>query len=146
MRDLIIASELNRIAKEHGGHLRPADVVEAARPEDSPLHKKFEWDDSEAAERYRVWQARQLIAVTVEYIGGGKDATLSRVFVSLTPDREEDGGYRSVEAVMSNPEWRKQLLEDALAEAKRFQQKYRDLKELAAIFGEIEKVAEKAMT
>ena len=47
----------------------PASVLDEARDEASPLHTHFEWDDSEAAEQYRLVQARGLIRrykVTVE--------------------------------------------------------------------------------
>lgn len=141
MKNPEIVCELKRIAAEHDGELRPSDVVEAARPESSPLHFRFEWNDSIAAESYRLWQARELIAVTVEYIGSGKEAVLSRVFVSLTSDREKDGGgYRSVESVMQDPDLRHQLLSDALAEMKRFQSKYKELRELASVFAEMQKI------
>lgn len=53
--------ELERIRMEAEGKLTPADVVDAARPEDAPLHPVFEWDDAEAAEAHRRWQARLLI-------------------------------------------------------------------------------------
>jgi hypothetical protein len=43
------------------GKLTPQQVLEAARDEESPLHRFFEWDDSTAAEAYRVEQARDLI-------------------------------------------------------------------------------------
>ena len=42
--------------------LHAEDVVAAARDPLSPLHSKFQWDDSKAAHRYRLWQARQIIA------------------------------------------------------------------------------------
>jgi hypothetical protein len=56
-----IATELARIAAESGGQLIPARVVEAARNPDSPLHDRFEWDDSAAAQAHRLHQARTLI-------------------------------------------------------------------------------------
>jgi len=35
------------------GILEPQDVVDAARPDDHPLHGAFEWDDGIAAEAHR---------------------------------------------------------------------------------------------
>lgn len=129
-----IISELHRIAEAHRGELHPSDVVEAARPAKSILHSKFEWDDTEAAEQYRLWQARQLIRVTVTLTGSEDKPILSRVFVSLKSDRSDDGGYRTVQSVMSDPRSRSQLLQDALEDMRLFQRKYRELEELAAIF------------
>lgn len=44
------------------GVLTPRAVVKDAKNPKSPLHSEFEWDDSAAAERYRLAQARDLIA------------------------------------------------------------------------------------
>ena len=52
--------ELERISKEHG-EVTPPLVVDEARPEESPIHDVFEWDDYVAAEHHREHQARQLI-------------------------------------------------------------------------------------
>jgi hypothetical protein len=136
-----VVVELQRVAAEHGGELKAADVVDAARPETSPLHDSFEWDDSEAAEQYRLWQARQLIRVTVQMLGAGEDAVLSRVFVSLTTDRTRaGGGYRVMLDVLGDEGQRRQMLSDALEEMKRFRRKYGRLVELTKVFDEMEKV------
>lgn len=133
-----IARELRRIAKSNGGLLLPAKVVEAARPKSSPLHSRFEWDDTEAAENYRLWQARQLIRVVVEQIEGVHGTT--EVFVSLSADRLDGRGYRITTEVCRDEDLRAQLLEDALTELEIFKLKYRRLKELAAVFEAIEKL------
>lgn len=53
--------ELSRIAKEGGGRLTAAEVVQHARDPASPLHHLFEWDDEKAAHEHRLDQARALI-------------------------------------------------------------------------------------
>jgi hypothetical protein len=52
--------ELERI-KQRDGTIVPAAVVDEARPEDAVLHPVFNWNDPDAAEKYREIQARQLI-------------------------------------------------------------------------------------
>lgn len=143
MSNRTVIGELQRIAQQHGGELHPADVVAAARPKNSILHSRFEWDDTEAAQRYRLWQARQLISITVEYTGTEDRPMLSRVFVSLKSDRTEDGGYRSVQAVMSDPGSRAELLQDALEDMRRFQKKFKQLEELASVFKAMDSVKPK---
>lgn len=131
--------ELKRIAQENNGILRAEDVVAAAEPEESPLHNSFEWNDTIAARRYRLRQARELIRVTVEVIP--QTGTEQRVFVSLNPDREEEGGgYRILTKVMSDADRRKQLLEDALCELEAIQEKYANLKVLAKVFSAVKDV------
>jgi hypothetical protein len=135
-----VISELRTIAKMNDGLLKAKDVVEAARPVKSPLHSKFTWDDSEAASEYRLEQARRLIRTTIQYIEVGGENQSFRVFCSLTPDREnEGGGYRETTAVLANRRFRDQLLEDARSEMESFESKYARLQELAGVIKEIRK-------
>lgn len=135
-----IVRELRKLADQNDGLLTPETVVEAARSPKSPLHQQFTWDDNKAAHEYRLWQARTLLRVTVEYLPTVKQNV--RVFVSLTPDREEtSGGYRPLVEVLSDADQRKQLLADALAELQYFQKKYAMLKELAGVWREVRKLA-----
>jgi hypothetical protein len=130
-----IRRELDRIARENGGILLPTKVVEAARPNSSVLHCKFEWNNTKAAAKYRIWQARQLISVTVNIVG--ESESNEQVWVSLKADRERDGGYRSLVAVMSDADLRAQLLRDAYADMEVFENKYKHLQELADVFSAI---------
>lgn len=43
------------------GKLKPEKVLDAAEPEDSPIHDCFDWDDATAAHSHRLEQARTLI-------------------------------------------------------------------------------------
>lgn len=133
-----VARELRRLADNNGGLLLPEKVVESARPTTSPLHSRFTWDDSEAAQAYRIWQARQLIKVVIEVLPNLNTPT--EVFVSLSSDRKERGGYRLVQTVCSDKQMRETMLVDALAELQVFQQKYARLTELAEVFRQASKV------
>ena len=135
-----VTSELRRIAEENGGLLRPADVVGAARFEESPLHSWFEWNDDAAAEQYRLWQARQIIRVNVTYLQTMGKSVPYRVFVSLSSDRTAAGGYRVTTDVFRDDAARAVMLADALRELRAIQFKYRNLRELERVFIEIEKV------
>jgi len=54
---------------DRDGHLTPDEVVEAARPDDSPIHDCFTWSNEEAGQRYRLNEARSLIRrVRIEYV------------------------------------------------------------------------------
>ena len=130
--------ELKRIASANDNKLEPEVVVQEASSDDSPLHKYFEWDDSVAGQRWRVHQARMMIALSVEFIPGVKTSEEVKVFVSLRDERCE--GYRTIVQVMSDEENREQLLMDALAELQYFKKKYAVLKELSRIFESIDEV------
>lgn len=126
---------------ESDGKLEPVAVVDAARAKTSPLHSCFTWDDSEAAEQFRLIEARKLIQVHVELLPGASDK--SPVWVSLTPDRNEGGGYRPMVKVLSHADQRAILLADAMRELEYFRKKYGMLKELAAVFAAAKKIKKK---
>jgi len=95
MDKLIIVKELTRI-EDSEGRLTPDAVVKAAQSPKSPLHRFFEWDNTEAARKYRIEQARELIReVRIEMTVHEK--TIQTVAYvrdpSAPPNRQ---GYRSV--------------------------------------------------
>lgn len=129
---------LKSIAEKHDGLLAAYDVVKAAKSPRSQLHGYFNWDDSSAAQAYRLEQARHLIRATIQYIdvaGGIKEVS---VFCSLSSDHEE-GGYRQTIDVLANKEYRDTLLADAMAEMKAFVEKYENLKALAVVIKQMKK-------
>jgi hypothetical protein len=126
-----IRAELERLKRD--GMVKAADVVDAARDEDSPLHSHFTWDDSDAAHQYRLEEARRLLRVFV--VTERREVGDTRAYISLSPDRRiEGGGYRILADVMDNEELSAQMLSDALADLRRVQQKYRSLTKLAKVW------------
>ena len=124
--------ELEQIRQSHGGILRPGDVVEYATDPETTLHGQFQWNDTEAAHQYRLWQARELIRVVVNLLPHSDEPT--RVYVSLSHDRRrEGGGYRTLDNVMRSKALRESLLRQAAADMERFETKYRQLTELASV-------------
>ncbi len=139
-----IVGFLKELAESAGGALSPAAVVEAARPNNSPIHDQFVWDDTEAAKRFRLQQASELLRVTVELIEVKSESYEVRAFTSLSPDRAKDGqSYRATVAVLTNRQMRAQMLADAMAELDAFQKKYATLSELSEVFAAIRKARKK---
>ena len=89
-----ITLELARIAKLNGGRIDPHAIVEAARSPESPLHRYFEWDDTSAAEKYRISQARELLR-SVRLKTTIEDRTLRVPAYIRDPEQAEAGepGY-----------------------------------------------------
>lgn len=136
--------ELEFVRSQHGGVLRPEDVVEFARNERTALHADFEWDDTEAAQQHRLWQARKVIRLTVTVIPSPAGDQTVPMYVSLVPDRQRPGGgYRPLAEVMTAEDMREQLLRQALGELKTVRRKYEQIRELRPIFKAIEKVEER---
>lgn len=129
--------ELDAIAVRNGGVLRPEDVVSFAADPGTHLHRRFQWDDSEAARLYRLEQARGVIRAHVTMVRSGDDEVPVRAWVALTPDRGVDS-YRRTSDVLAAEDWRRQMLADAKSELVAFKRKYTLLRELAAVFAAID--------
>lgn len=121
------------------GQLTAEITVDDARPIDAVLHPAFEWDDTLAAEQFRLEQARGLIRSVVVLQAGPEDAPPIRAFVVVGEIGEQV--YVSTYVAMSDPELRRQVLDRALRELHQWQAKYRELSELAKVFEALEQVA-----
>lgn len=103
---------------DNDGVLRPADVVEAATPTTSPLHKYFDWDDAHAAHQHRLDQARRLMRVTV-LVRRGSDTTHLPLLTSLSPGRVAGASYHLTADVRADPVMSLQADLDVLAQCER---------------------------
>ena len=126
-----IDQELLQISHKHNGVLIPRDVVEFAKDPNTALHSRFDWDDSSAASKYRLEQARKIIRVRVTYLEDTNTPT--RMFYSLPSDRREEGGYRQIDWIMKREDASAELLENAMKEFELWEAKYRHLKEILPI-------------
>lgn len=135
----VVVRALERIEEEHGV-ITPETVVATARPASSPLHGYFEWNNTKAADKYRLWQARMLIrsvSVVYEMDGDGKS---NRGFVNMTVtvDNKPERGYIGIARAMSDDELREQLLKQAKQEAQEWRRRYNNLTELSEVFAAID--------
>lgn len=127
---------------ESNGNLNAASLVDMSRPEDSPTHPLFEWDDSVAAEEYRKTQAGKAIRalVTVEIKEAPSIARIYpkvRAYASVAPNV-----YEGTIKVLQDSEKRGRILEQAKKDLKIFENKYHMLLELADVFTAIKKVVD----
>lgn len=124
-----IGKALEAISAEHLGHLRPGDVVEAARNPKSALHSHFTWDDKVAAEAYRMEEARALIRL-VRVVDSELDEP-PRAFLSV-PD--SDGiSYRGYKEVQQSVELSLAVLRAAERDLTAFRRRYRSLQDVCAL-------------
>ncbi len=135
-------AELDSLAEKGGGVLKPEAVVAFAKNPKTALHRRFTWDDGEAAAQFRLLEARNTIRVYVTVVENVKEPF--RAFVSLQRDQQQGGGgYRRTVDVMQTADMREELLDMALADLERFQNRYKQLTELAAVFSAIAKVVKR---
>ena len=149
----IIGERLDLLEQGHGS-LTPAAVVDDARPEESPLHPCFTWVDSEAAEKWRLSEARYLmrsVAVVIERPAqdGASDEKREpitiRAFYNVRPEGENPV-YRSTVVVMTEPDMRAQVLSSLRSSMASYRRQLVELGEYTEIVTAVDKVLELAAT
>lgn len=123
------------------GELTPQIVVDEARPEDHPLHSRFEWDDAAAGEAYRRVQAQEMIRsvkiVFTEASTGEKKSV--RAFSSLhepgsrTDDSAPATGYAPTEDLVQDEFARQLLLRQCSRDIATLKRKYGHLQEFVEL-------------
>lgn len=124
----IVLETLQGLVKN--GQIKPEDVVEVARDENSPIHNNFEWDDTKAAQEHRLWQARQLITYKFK-VEGNKEQQFYNVKVVVNDVPVQ--GYFTKEKILSNKDMYLHLLREAVSEIKYWEKKYKEIKELEGV-------------
>lgn len=138
-------------------------VLDDARAPESPLHDYFEWDDSVAAEQWRLTQANQLcrsIHVVYENSDGEEDTLPILVNVRLSygdegqdpwPEAPERRGarqaYSTISAAVSDEAKHAFLLWRLLSDLRSLQRKYAMLQdeEVLELFQAIDRTREKLL-
>jgi hypothetical protein len=139
----VAGKELDRIRTSRGGYFKPEDVVDESRPANAPLHNVFEWNDTVAAEAYRVDQARYIIRGIVVRPMNDPDAPPIRPIVSIVKEDDNEKPqhyYTGMAYALSEPDLRKQVLANALRDAQIFKDKWSQLTELSGVIKEIDRV------
>ena len=113
--------ELEKMA-EKIGHLTPEAVVEKARNPNTALHAMFEWDDGEAAEQYRLLQARGLIRRVVVHVTRPTETetVTVRAFVNVERGSTE---YVPIRVVQSDEAATAAVIHHLLADLRSVQQR-----------------------
>jgi len=136
-------------AKDACGNVELQTLVDQARPKNAPLHQEFTWTNREAAEKWRLHEARQVVK-SIEVVHDNSKPT--RAWESVTvvqADVDTDEPpierrvFRSVEDIMSDPAQRSELLIQAMRDAVAWRKRYGGLQELAQIHQAIDEVVVK---
>lgn len=116
--------------------ITPQKVLDIARNGETELHKCFEWDDSVAAEKYRIKQAGDVIRNICIVKTEEEEYQPRRVFqISSTTST-----YQPVQFFKRNEDEYKMLLERAVRELKAIQNRYKSIVELEKVFDAINEI------
>lgn len=114
-------------------------LLEANRKEGTVLHNEFTWNDTEAAEAYRLEQAKHILS-NITIVTGEKNETPVRAFLSIAQDTGKDRRYESLRVIVSDETKTEKLMQTAIRELTAFRKKYTMLTELKRIFAEIDEL------
>jgi hypothetical protein len=130
-----LREELQRIYDDRG-RMTPQILLDEARDPDHVLHARFEWDDSVAAEQWRVAQAAELIrSVKIRFrTPAGKQGEV-RAFHVTKEEATGSSVYRPTEEIVQDPFARELLLRDMNRDWRLFKARYEHLKEFADLVG-----------
>lgn len=156
-----VGESLEKITRS-GGSVTAQSFLDFSRDENSPTHEMFEWDDSIAAEKYRLQQASNIIChlecteevyesepIEIELEEGTAEPVDSMHFRSAyvnVAKRSAVGRkaeYVPIAVAMSKEDMRNQVLENALISLKAFERSYSYLQEMSLVIDAIHKTEEK---
>lgn len=157
----IVGGVLSEI-EERDGEVTSKAFLDASRDEESPTHSLFEWDDSIAAERWRMRQSQGIIGqLQIEVVIEEVEDSVTDVELHVEEVPAENirrvpayvntnsygrfgagknttGSYVNLETAMSDEDKRKVVLENVLNELSVYQRKYFMYQELTEIFEAID--------
>lgn len=121
-----------------GDEVTPAQILEKARDNSTELHKCFEWDDSIAAERYRLSQAGQVLRLLVIKETPKSQGSYERRLLYKT---SSDEGYKPIMHIERNQDEYLLLRNRAYNELQIFERKYHSIVELEEVFEAFHRVS-----
>lgn len=128
-----VGEELESLEK-----ITPEAVLEKAKEPSSVMHNLFEWDDSIAATKYRLSQARQIIQqIVIRSAPDNLEPTKVRAFVSSC---KNDSVYNPIIHVVTNITDYQVILAQAKEELQAFKNKYKNLVEFKELFDMIDSI------
>ena len=129
--------------EEQNGHVTKEDFLEVSRPEDSVTHSLFEWDDSKAAEAYRLDQSRKIInSLRVVYVDNGGEEKKVTAFIR-TSEKEQKPIYENIESALKDDCKREIILNRIRGELDAFIIRNQHIEELADLLAEASVKAKK---
>lgn len=135
-----VLNEIIQVQKTEG--LTAENLLEKAKDESSPLHNFFDWNDTSAANQYRLYQARLIINEVKILVGEKELFAFENVNISIQ-EKQTNREYKPVIEILNNDDYRKQVITTALNNIDYWKEKYAEYKELKPIFVSIEKVKAK---
>ena len=122
--------------KAHKGYIVPEDLVQDAKPESSPLHDFFEWDDKKAASKYRKRQAGNLLrwVHVVVRVDKEEEQTARAFYPVVTVPKHRGDGYVSLKQVLDDVDYHEKVVKEAFAKLKSWRRIHNAYKEFEPVY------------
>ena len=131
----IVGGVVEQLEEKNGTATREA-FLEASRPEKSPTHCLFEWDDNVAAEKWRLSQSQSIItSLRVVYLDDDKQKVKVSAFIN-TSKQKERATYESIEIALQDSGKRQLVLNRLRGELDAFIVRNQHIEELADLLEE----------
>lgn len=119
-----VGEHLEDLEQKHGSITKQM-FLDSARPEESPIHDLFEWDDQKAAEKWRLQQANIIInSLRIEVVTENNETTRINAFVNTEKRGNGKASFINIQSAMSNDKTRDHVLRDALRDLEWLRRKY----------------------
>lgn len=139
----IVGKQFESIETKYG-EVTSQYVLQEAADKNNPMHELFEWDDTVAANKYRLHQASVLICnLAIEVEDNATEKTLvTRAYVDVSDS--DKGSFINVVSAFKNPDSKSIVLQRAYNELAAFKAKYQSLSELSLVIKDIDDLLVKA--
>lgn len=131
----VVGATVNRVV-EREGVCTAQRLVDEARPDSSPLHPGFNWDDETAAEAYRREQARLLIRSVRVQVEDRPESAPTFVRVQGVTDEGGWSGYKPLSKLTVDE--RSQVEREALGMLNALRRRYSSLQRLESVWAAID--------
>ena len=130
----LFKADANKCANEImslGEDVSPAQIVEYARKPNTELHRCFTWNDAEAANKYRIFEARQVVCNLIirKENGEKQEPTPIRLFHKI-----ENGHYKPLTLIVQNEDEYELILRQCKEALESLKRKYSSLSEYQEIW------------
>ena len=125
-----VANEIMAI----GDEATPQQIVDKAKDKGTELNKCFTWDDKDAADKWRLHQARNIVCCLV--IKRTEDQ-VDKPEIRFFHKNEPGSGYKPATYIFTHADEHAKLLQAAYAELASFKKKYSNLQELSWLIEQI---------
>jgi tRNA A37 N6-isopentenylltransferase MiaA len=134
----LVHGELERI--RNGGALRLEDIVAESEPADAVLHDEFTWENPEAAHKWRLYEARQIVkSVEIVPAKTGKPVrAYEATFTTATQEAPAERVFRTIDDVLADPTSRDELLGQCIRDLLALKRRYGAIQELSQVWSALD--------